>query len=168
VKITQATLLAASLWAGFCGAANAQTLYKSVGPDGTVVYSDRPPTSGTMEKTMEVRDLPNTAIPSKTLLELERLRNAAKSAPAQAQSQMPAYSTGVLLFSASWCGYCRQAKAYLAQRGVAYREFDIDTPDGRIAFVRFGGGGGVPLLISNGKKLRGYSRSGYEAVLAQR
>ena len=144
-----------------CSAAVAQTFYKSVGPDGKVVYSDKPPASGKVEKTLDVQTLPNTAIPPETLKELERLKREGKG-------QTAATSAGIVLFSASWCGYCRQAKAHLAQRAVNYRDYDIDTPEGKAAFVHAGGGGGVPLLIKNGEKVRGYSREGYEALLARR
>lgn len=143
-----------------CSVTAAQTLYKSVDSDGRTIYSDKPPTSGKLEKTLDARKLPNTAIPPETLRELERLRNEGKRTATSL--------AGVVLFSASWCGYCRQAKAHLAQRGVSYREFDIDTPEGRAAFVQAGGGGGVPLLVKDGEKIRGYSRGSYEALLARR
>ena len=34
-------------------APHAATLYKSIGPDGKVVYSDRPPADGRIDKTMQ-------------------------------------------------------------------------------------------------------------------
>lgn len=142
-------------------AADAQILYKSVGPDGKVVYSDKPPASGKIDKTLDVQALPNTAIPPQTLKELEQLKRDGKV-------QTAAPGAGLVLFSASWCGYSRQAKAHLAQRAVSYREYDIDTPEGKAAFVQAGGGRGVPLLIKNGDRVRGYSREGYEALLALR
>ncbi len=136
--------------------AQAQTLYKSIGPDGKIVYSDRPPASGKVEKTLKVQDLPNTALPQETLAELAALRKNFKP------GAVPI--SGVVLFSASWCGYCRQAKAFLAQRGISYQEKDIDTPDGKLAYVQAGGGGGVPLLVANGTVTRGFSAQTYESL----
>ncbi len=136
--------------------AQVQTLYKSIGPDGKIVYSDRPPASGKVEKTLKVQDLPNTALPQETLAELAALRKNFKP------GAVPI--SGVVLFSASWCGYCRQAKAFLAQRGISYQEKDIDTPDGKLAYVQAGGGGGVPLLVANGTVTRGFSAQTYESL----
>ncbi len=134
----------------------AQTLYKSIGPDGNATYSDRAPTEGKIEKTISVRSLPNTAIPEKTLAELQALRKGMKS-PSN-------LGTGVTLFSASWCGYCKQAKAFMASRGIKYSEHDIDTPDGKATFAQAGGAAGIPLLIANGTKLQGFSLQSYESL----
>lgn len=138
----------------------AQTLYKSIGPDGKTVYSDKPPTEGHVKKTFRIQELPNTAIPQKTLAELEVLRKSSK------QSAAPI--TGVVLFSATWCGYCKQAKAFLAQRGVVYQDNDIDTPSGKLAFAQAGGGKGVPLLIFNGTMVQGFNLASYESYFPTR
>jgi glutaredoxin len=151
-------LLVASLLIG--SASVSQTLYKSIGPDGKAVYSDKPPTTGKMEKTLRVQDLPNTAIPTKTLAELEALRKNGRQGAFSA--------SGVVLFSASWCGYCKQAKAFLAQRGVRYQEKDIDTPDGKLAFAQAGSGSGVPLLLVNGATVQGFSPQAYESLFPKR
>lgn len=159
ITIAAAALLVAA-------AAHSQVLYKSVGPDGQVSYTDRPPAQGTVEKTLKAEDLPNTALPTKTLAELEQLqrtaakRDAAKREAAKAEAA-PAVSE-VTLFAASWCGYCRKARTYLAQRQVKYQEVDIDTPAGKMAFVQAGGVGGVPLLLAQGRKLRGFSPQAYD------
>ena len=150
---------------------SAQTLYKTVGPDGKVSYTDRPPSEGKVEKTLQVEDLPNTAIPPKTLAELaqmERLAKLQKSVASAAAPKVVAPYQGAVLYAASWCGYCRLARAYMNQKGIAYKEVDIDQPDGKMAFVQAGGSGGIPLLVAGGQKLRGFKTEAYDAFFAAR
>jgi glutaredoxin len=152
-------LLFGSLYAG---TAIAQKLYKSVLPDGRIVYSDSPPTEGRIDKTLNFDNLPSSALPasaSSYVAQLRRLRAA--TAPAVA-------SDSVVLYAAVWCGYCRQAKAWLASKGVAYREYDIDTRDGMTALVDAGGGKGIPLLVAGGQRIRGFSAQGYEQFFSGR
>jgi len=88
----------------------AQTLYKSVGPDGKITCSDKPPLTGRIVKTMQMQDLPNTALPAKTLAELEAMKNNPNFK--QALSTKPAGAPQIaVLFSASWCGYCKQSQS---------------------------------------------------------
>jgi glutaredoxin len=133
----------------------AGTIYKSVGPDGAVVYSDHPPASGKVEKTFEFADLPSSPV---------ALEQARDTKPAPAHTGSPG---GIALFSASWCGYCRRAKAYLAQKGIPYRNVDIESADGRQQFAS-AGGGGIPLLFNGGKHIRGFSADGYDAFFRGR
>ena len=38
--------------------------------------------------------------------------------------------TPITLYTTAWCGDCRQAKLFLKERGVTFREIDIDEdPD---------------------------------------
>lgn len=36
----------------------------------------------------------------------------------------------VIMYTTSWCPDCRAAKRYLAQRGVAYEEINIEETSG--------------------------------------
>jgi glutaredoxin len=137
-------------------AALPQTLYKSVAPDGSTVYSDLPPATGKVEKTLRFVNPPSSDLPSQTAMVLERLRKAI-GAPSVA-----APVAGVVLFSASWCGYCKLAKSYLSDRRISYREVDIDTRDGLSDFARAGGGKGIPLLVAGRNRVQGFSPAAYD------
>jgi glutaredoxin len=140
----------------------AQTLYKSVSPDGRIVYSDHPPSEGRIEKTLKFEDAPSSELPASASSYVEQLRRQKNSSPAAAPA------SGVVLYSASWCGYCKKAKAYLAGKGIAYREFDIDTKDGLAAYAKAGGGKGIPLLVSGSQHIQGYSLAAYDDLFASR
>ena len=149
------------LWgAALATIATAQTLYKSVMPDGSILYSDRPPAQGQVVKTLTPDIAPSTALPVSAVEQLRRWE--ALFPPGAAPT-----TDGVVLYSAAWCGYCKKARAYLADKGIAYREIDIDTPDGLAAFARAGGGGkGVPLLLAGGRRVQGFSLAAYDKLFA--
>lgn len=143
-------------------AQTATTLYKSIGPDGKTVYSDQPAPNAREAKTLTFRNAPATPLSAETLLYIDQLK---KSADARAKTSGMGET---VLFSAVWCGYCKLAKAYLATKKVAYREVDIDTKDGLLAFAQAGGKQGVPLLVTNGQTLSGFSSASYDAILDSR
>ena len=86
--------------------------------------------------------------------------------PSGGNAQSPSSPAEVVLFSASWCGYCQQSRAYMARAGIKYRHIDIDSAEGRVAFAA-AGGGGVPLLVAKGERLRGYSALAYDFFFAR-
>lgn len=152
------TLVVATL----TGTAHAQTLYKSVDPNGKVVYSDQPPASGAGHKTMKLEAPPISVVPGNPV---------PPATPGQAAAGAPAAAAQprgeVTLYMATWCGYCKAAKAYLGGKGIAYREFDVDTPTGKAAFAQIGARG-VPVLLTNGQRVNGFSAQSYDAVFAKR
>lgn len=140
----------------------AGTVYKSVGPDGKTVYSDQPPDSGKVEKTLNFANLPSTPLPESVARYRDELEKSMKARLSEAQK--PRNTSQPVLFVAQWCGYCRQAKRYLNEKKIAYMEHDIDTADGMRAMVESGGGKGVPVLLWNGQKISGFSPAAYDAV----
>lgn len=88
--------------------------------------------------------------------------NAARTAQAEEQ---PA----VILYSTSWCGYCRKARAFLKQRNVAYVEKDVerDPVAGQEATRKTGGYGGVPVLDIGGTIIHGFDVPAIERALAE-
>ncbi len=154
-------LVLASLLVPLLGYAG--TLYKSVGANGEITYSDQPPDKGKVEKTFNLSNLPSTPLPDSVV----RYRNELeKSLKTRLADSAPRDSAQPVLFSAKWCGYCRQAEAYLAEKKISYTRQDIDTPDGMRALVASGSGRGVPVLLVKGQKVQGFSRPAYDSLFA--
>ena len=66
-------------------------------------------------------------------------------------------SAPVVLLSTAWCGYCRKLRGDLAEWGVAYEEFDVESSEaGRNAYGMVGGRG-VPILLVGDAVVHGYS-----------
>jgi glutaredoxin len=67
--------------------------------------------------------------------------------------------SAVVLFSTSTCPYCKKARALLLARGVAFKDYVIDTSaDAQKRFDAVGGIA-VPLLYIGDRQIRGFSES---------
>lgn len=68
-----------------------------------------------------------------------------------------AHEVDVLMYGASWCGYCAKARKMMDAKGITYFEYDIDkSQEGRRQFKDLGGKG-VPLFQIGGTVVKGYS-----------
>jgi glutaredoxin len=141
---------------------HADTLYKSVDAEGRVTYSDKRQNAGKVVETFDFKFLPATPLPDSVIREQAELQKKLKAKLSAASS--PSDMRQTTLFSAAWCGYCRKAKAYLAEKNIKYREYDIDTADGKQAFATLGSGRGIPVLVLGGKTVQGFSPGGYDAA----
>jgi len=85
------------------------------------------------------------------------------SAPA-AKVQRGDGTATVTLYSAVWCKYCQQAKAFFARRGVRYAERDVDTADARGEYDRLGARG-VPVILVGRQRMDGFDQGRLESML---
>lgn len=130
-------------------ASYATSLYKSVGPNGEIIYSARPPANAKVEKTLTFKVLPSSAVP-------------ALSKETTKPVELP--SDNVVLYMADWCGFCSKAKAFLASNNIAYREINIDSEYGKNAFAQVSSEPGIPLLFANGQRVQGYTKEAYDEL----
>jgi len=127
----------------FIGFANAE-LFKWKGDDGRIFYSDKPPFG---EKKAE------------TLKFATHRVSFDKEAVTKNQS---AHSKTVVMYSASWCGVCKKAKAYFAAEGIAYKDYDIENSrKGRFDYKKLKGTG-VPIIMVDDERLNGFSQRRFE------
>ncbi len=144
------SVLVTCVWLTFIESVNAQSLYKSIGPNGKVIYSNHPPAGAHIEKKLEFDDLPSSQVHPQS----------------ESTDSVDLPTDDVVLYAAAWCGYCRKAKAYLASKGINYKEIDIDTGYGSKAFARVGNGQGIPLLFASGQRVQGYSLEAYDEIFS--
>lgn len=71
----------------------------------------------------------------------------------------------VVLYSATWCGYCTKARAHLDRDGVDYEIRDVDNDAVAAELREKTGRGGVPVLDFSGEILRGYSPEQYDRAI---
>jgi glutaredoxin len=129
----------------------AAALYKVVGPDGRITYTDRPPSDTAARVTTLNRDGVNEApAPQDTLPQDLR----------QATTRFP-----VTLYSAADCPPCDSARQLLVQRGVPFTEKLIVSDDDATAMERVLGARTVPSLTIGTQALRGLSQSDWTAYL---
>lgn len=77
----------------------------------------------------------------------------------EARSCNASEQNDVVLYSAVWCGYCKQTKQLLAKHNVNYCEYDIERSATGYEQFRALGGQAVPLLQFNGSIIHGYNKS---------
>ena len=73
----------------------------------------------------------------------------------------------VTIYTTQTCGYCRQAKEYLASRGIPYTEKAVDEDyPAALEMARLSRQQGVPVIVVNGQVVVGFDRPRLEALLA--
>jgi len=163
---TRILLLALAIWL-LCTVVLAGTMYKSIGPDGSVIYSDAPPANAAPVKTLTFTPLPVTPMPESVLRYRDGLKGASSKTPATSPGPAAVAASSPQIFTAPWCHVCRQAKAYLAEKKIAYKEFNVETPEGQAALTAVGDSDGVPVIAWRGQRLEGFTRDAYDALFAR-
>ncbi len=64
-------------------------------------------------------------------------------------------SSGIVMVTAEWCGYCRKQESELRAANVPYEAIDFDTAEGKLAMSALNARG-VPVTVIGQQVLRGY------------
>ena len=75
-------------------------------------------------------------------------------------------SAGITMYSTSWCGYCKKARLFFAEKKIAYRDVDIEASKAGMEEYKGYGGKGVPLFISGERRMRGFTDAAMDKFLA--
>ena len=73
----------------------------------------------------------------------------------------------VVMYGATWCGYCAQTRQYFAANGIRYTEHDIENSDeGRRGFAA-SGARGIPLVLIDGTQVQGFNPQHMDHLLGR-
>jgi glutaredoxin len=140
-----------SLWPLFslmlAASAHAQ-LYKWVGPDGKVTYSDTPPPR-TASK-VETKSLSDSTV-STSGFPFE-LAEAVKGNP-------------VTLYTSADCAPCNDGRKLLTARGIPFSEKTVTSKDDIAKFRQLDSEGKMPLLMVGRNRERGFEAGAWNGVL---
>lgn len=132
--------------------ASAQPVFRIVGPDGRVTFSDRPPTDPSAKASPAAVSGAAGASESIAALPFE-LRNAASRYP-------------VVLYTGVECAPCQAGRNFLSRRGVPFTEKTVTTQQDIEALNRLSGGGGtLPFVTVGAQQLKGFSEAEWTQFL---
>lgn len=138
-------LLSLLLLPAFTGA----EIYRWVDENGKIHLSDSPPKQADVEQV----DVEVNTYESIDYSKIQYYQREEKTAGKR-----------VVMYATAWCGYCAKARAYFQQKGIRFKEYDIDKD--KAARERFDayGRGGVPLILVGKEKMRGFSKARFEKL----
>lgn len=126
---------------GLSEAVHAQSLYRIVGPDGKVTFTDQPP-AATAKVAVTTPVLKGGAADTSALP--YELRQAASKYP-------------VTLYTTDKCKPCDSGRQLLSTRGVPFAERTVTSSDDAQALQRLSGANSLPVLSVGSKQLSGFS-----------
>ncbi len=130
--------------------ADAQTVYRIVGADGNVTFSDKPPVTRDDKTTATGRggkalDIGSAPLPYEL---------------SQVVGRFP-----VTLYTSTNCAPCGSGRTLLASRGIPFSERTVNTNEDVEALTRVSGENSLPFLTIGGQKIKGYSDSQWTQYL---
>jgi glutaredoxin len=136
----------------------AAQVYKWTGPDGRVHYGDRPPDNA------QLKDLRIGVTSHLGPAQVDAWTDVIRRPPPPTQAAPGALA--ITMYATSWCPVSKRARSYFAQKGVDFREVDVEgSEDGAREFREFGGQG-VPMILVGEQRMRGFDAAAMDKLLA--
>jgi glutaredoxin len=150
-------LMMAILFTGLLHTASAE-IYKWKDSQGTTHFSSSPPAQRQAEKVhVQVNSFSSD---SKNTNDAQSKFKFNPSLITQRKSS----SKNVVMYSAAWCGYCKQARKYFKRNKIAFNEYDVEkTQKGKTDYRKLGGNG-VPIILVGRQRMNGFSPAGFEKL----
>jgi glutaredoxin len=143
-------------------------MYQWVDENGVVTFKDTPPPPAQKQKKVKVyRDSdfapPPAPDPAPATTRSDQSSPVSTKQPTSAKNER--FTGTVELYVTSWCGYCKQALAYVRNNNIKYVAYDIEKDAAAKQRYQELGGHGVPLIVIGKNTMSGYSQENLEYYL---
>lgn len=142
IKFLSTAAIAMAATGLLANSANAQQVYRIVGPDGKVSFSDQPP--------------PVTSS-AKIITSAGSASNSGETSALPFELRQVANKYPVTLFTGENCSPCASARSLLTGRGIPFTEKTIVTQEDSKALQRLSGDTSLPFATIGGQQLNGFS-----------
>lgn len=124
-------------------------IYRWTDAEGNVQFGDRPP-------------------PSQEVKRIEVNVNSYESVTIEPfvpfKSDSPGRGKSVIMYSTSWCGFCRKARLYMRKHHIPFKEYDVEKSEkGKRDYKKLNGRG-VPILLIGDKRMNGFNISQFRRL----
>ncbi len=137
--------------AAFCSQISAQQLYRIVGADGRVTFSDQPPPPSANAKVTSGRGGSFAESSAGVALPFE-LRSIVQRFP-------------VTLYTSKECAPCDAGRNMLRNRGIPFTERTVESSEDAQALKRLTGDTSLPMATVGGQQMKGFSDSEWTQFL---
>ncbi len=127
-------------------------VYKWIDASGRTVYGNKPPRNAQLEKiTGSISSFSSVAVESFKF-------DPSLITPEQAKSKT------VIMYSTSWCGYCKKAARHFRKNNIPFKEYDIEKSKRAAKAYKKLKGRGVPVILIGKKRMNGFNARRFDAL----
>jgi glutaredoxin len=126
-------------------------LYKWVDERGNIHYGDKPPENVQLENIAGNVSSFTSVNVEPFVFDPDIISNRSKS-------------KSVVMYSTSWCGYCKKAASHFRKNKIPFTEYDIEkSARGARDYKRLKGRG-VPIILIGDKRMNGFSAKTFDRI----
>ncbi len=126
-------------------------LYKWIDNNGKIHYGDSPPKNAKLKKiTGEITSFSSVSV--EPFVYDPNLVSKRKK------------SRSVIMYSTSWCGYCKKAARYFRQKKIPFTEYDIEKNAKAAREYKRLRGKGVPVILIGDRRMNGFSIKTFDSI----
>jgi glutaredoxin len=128
-------------------------LYKWVDDKGNIHYGDSPPAKA------DLKEITGKITSFKTV-EVEPFKFDSSLVTTGSNSR----TKPVIMYSTSWCGYCKKARQHFTRNSIPFREFDIEKSKKAAREYKKLKGRGVPVILIGERRMNGFSANAFDKI----